>query len=59
MKDKVNSIKQHNSGVDRQGNMVHMVVQNNKSEFEKYVDKNTNMGEDDYDFASISQGIRS
>ena len=28
------------------------------SDFEEFVDKNANMGEDDYDFASVGQGIR-
>ena len=36
-----------------------MAVRNNKSDFEKYVDENADVGEDDYDFASIGQGIKS
>ena len=36
-----------------------MAVRNNKSDFEKYVDENADVGEDDYDFAFIGQGIRS
>ena len=36
-----------------------MGVPNNKSDFEEYVDENADVGEDDYDFASVSQGIRS
>ena len=59
MKDEVNSIKQQNSGVDRRGNTIHMVVQNVRSDFEEFVDENAHAGEDDYDFASAGQGIRS
>jgi len=36
-----------------------MAVRNVRSDFEEFVDENTNTGEDDYDFASVSQGIRS
>jgi hypothetical protein len=36
-----------------------MAVRNVKSDFEEFVDKNTDAGEDDYDFASAGQGIRS
>jgi len=50
----LNSIKQHDSGVDRRGNTVHMAVHNVKSDFEE----NTDASEDDYDFASAGQGIR-
>jgi hypothetical protein len=35
-----------------------MAVQNVRSDFEEFVDENTDAGEDDYDFASASQGIR-
>ena len=35
-----------------------MAVQNTKYDFEEFVDENTNVSEDDYDFASIGQGIR-
>jgi hypothetical protein len=59
LKDEVNSIKQQNGGADRQGNTVRMAVRNNRSNFEEYVDENADMGEDDYDFASVGQGIRS
>jgi len=55
----VNSIKQHNSGVDCQGNTIRMAVWNAKSDCEELVDENLDAGEDDYDFASPSQGIRS
>ena len=58
LKYEVNSINQHNSGADRRGNTVRMVVRNNKSDFEEYVDENADVDEDDYDFASIGQGIR-
>jgi hypothetical protein len=40
LKDEVNSIKQQNSGADRRGNTVCMAVQNVKSDFEEFVDKN-------------------
>jgi hypothetical protein len=59
LKDEVNSIKQQNSGADRHGNTVHMAVQNVRSDFEEFVDENADAGEDDYDFASAGQGIRS
>jgi hypothetical protein len=36
-----------------------MAVRNFKSDFEEFVDKNTNADEYDYDFASAGQGIRS
>jgi len=29
------------------------------SDFEEFIDKNTDAGEDDYDFTSVGQGIRS
>jgi hypothetical protein len=59
LKDEVNSIKQHNSGADRRGNTVHMAVRNVRSDFEEFVDENADAGEDDYDFATAGQGIRS
>jgi seryl-tRNA synthetase len=52
LKDEVNSIKQQNSGADRRGNTVRMAVQNVRSDFEEFVDENTDAGKDDYDFAS-------
>jgi hypothetical protein len=36
-----------------------MVVQNVRSEFKEFVVENTESGEDDYDFATVGQGIRS
>ena len=45
--------------ITRFGYDVHTVVYNNKPDFEEYVDENTDVGEDDYDFASVGQGIRS
>jgi hypothetical protein len=36
-----------------------MAVRNVISDFEEFVDKNADTGEDDYDFASAGQGIRS
>jgi len=36
-----------------------MAVRNVRSDFEEFVDENTDVGEDDYDFASAAQGIRS
>ena len=59
LKDEVNSIKQQNSGADRQGNTVCMAVRNVRSDFKEFVDKNADAGEDDYDFASTGQGIKS
>jgi uncharacterized protein (UPF0335 family) len=59
LKDEVNSIKQQNSGADRRGNTVRVAVRNVKSDFEEFVDENADAGEDDYDFASAGQGIRS
>jgi hypothetical protein len=55
----VNSIKQQNSGANRQGNTICMAVQNVRSDFEEFVDDNADAGEDDYDFASAGQRIRS
>jgi len=55
----VNLIKQQNSGADRQGNSVCMVVQNVRSNFKEFVDENADVGEDDYDFAFAGQGIMS
>jgi len=54
----VNSIKQQNSGVDRRVNTVRMAVQNVRSDFEEFVDENTDASADDYDCASAGQGIR-
>ena len=59
LKDEVNSIEQQNSGADRRGKTVRMAVRNVKSDFEEFVDENAHAGEDDYDFASVGQGIRS
>jgi hypothetical protein len=59
LKDEVNSIKQKNSGADRQGNTVRMAVRNVRSDFEEFVDENADAGEDDYDFASTGKEIRS
>jgi hypothetical protein len=36
-----------------------MAVRNVISDFEEFVDENAYAGEDDYDFASAGQGIRS
>jgi len=36
-----------------------MAVRNVRSDFEEFVDENADAGEDDYDFASAGQGIRS
>jgi hypothetical protein len=52
-------IKQQNSGAHRRRNTVCMAVRNVRSDFEEFVDENTDMDEDDYDFASAGQGIRS
>jgi len=59
LKDDVNSIKQQKSGADRRGNTVRMTVRNVISDFKEFVDENANVGENDYDFASAGQGIRS
>jgi hypothetical protein len=59
LKDEVNSIKQQNSWADRQANMVRMAIRNVRSDFEEFVDENADAREDDNDFASASQGIRS
>jgi len=37
--------------------MVRMAVRNVRSDFEEFVDENTDAGVDDYDFASAGQGI--
>ena len=36
-----------------------MIVRNVRSDFEEFVDENTDEGEDDYDFVSTGQGIKS
>jgi len=59
LKDEVNSIKQQNSGADRRVNTVRMALRNVRSDFEEFVDENVDAREDDYDIASIGQGIRS
>jgi hypothetical protein len=59
LKDEVNSINQQNSGADRRRNTVRMAVRNVRSDFEEFVDENVDAGEDDYDFVSAGQGIRS
>jgi hypothetical protein len=59
LKDEVNSINQQNSGADRRRNTVRMAVRNVRSDFEEFVDENIDAGEDDYDFVSAGQGIRS
>ena len=59
MKGEVNLIKKHNSGSDCQGNTVRMAVRNVRSDFEEFVDENADAGENDYDFASAGQGIKS
>jgi hypothetical protein len=59
LKDEVNSIKQQNRGADRRGNTVRMAVRNVRFDFEEFVGENADAGEDDYDFASAGQGIRS
>jgi seryl-tRNA synthetase len=59
LKDDVNSIKQQKSGADHRGNTVRMTVRNVISDFKEFVDENANVGENDYDFASTGQGIRS
>jgi hypothetical protein len=53
LKDEVNSIKQQNNGVDHWGNTVYKVVRNVRSDFEKFVDENTDAGEDDYDLGYV------
>ena len=59
LKDDMNSIKQQHRGADRRGNTVRTAVRNNNSYFEEYVDENAGVDEDDYDFASVGQGMRS
>jgi hypothetical protein len=39
--------------------MVRIAVRNVRSDFEEFVNENTDAGEDDYDFASAGQGIMS
>jgi hypothetical protein len=53
----VNSIRQLNSGADRRGNTFRRAVLNVRYDFEEFVDENED--EDDYDFASSGQGIKS
>jgi hypothetical protein len=59
LKDEVNLIKQENSGADRQANTVCMAIRDVRSDFEEFVNENADVGEDDYDFASAGQEIRS
>ena len=39
--------------------MVCIAVRNVRFDFEEFVDENTDAGDDDYDFASVGQGIKS
>jgi len=59
LKDEVNSIKQQNSGADHLRNPICIAVRNVRSNFEEFVDENTDAGDDDYDFAYVGQGIKS
>ncbi|KAL3592236.1 hypothetical protein D5086_010876 [Populus alba] len=54
-----NSIKQHNSGADRRGNTVRMADGMSDLILKSLLMKTQMAGEDDYDFSSASQGIRS
>jgi hypothetical protein len=54
LKDEVNSIKQQTTKL-----MVRRALWNIRSNFEKFVDKNTDVGEYDYYFASATQGMSS
>jgi predicted AAA+ superfamily ATPase len=59
LKDEVNSIKQQSSGAYRRGNTVRRAVWNVRSDFEEVIKENAYSSEDDNDFTSIGQGIRS
>jgi seryl-tRNA synthetase len=59
LKDEVNSIKQQNNRADCQGNTVWRAIWNIISDFKEFIDENIDVGEDDNEFVSVSQGIRS
>ena len=54
----MNLIKQQNSGADRRGNTIRRAVRNVRSDFKEFVDENPNTCENNYYFASVSQGMR-
>lgn len=56
LKDEMDSVKQYNSGVDHRRSNFKRVVQNDRTDFDEFVDDNTNMGDDDYKFSSMGQG---
>ena len=47
--DDLKSIRKQNSGADCRGNPVHKAVPNTRSDFDVFVDENTDVGEMDYD----------
>jgi len=59
LKDEVNSIRQLNSEADRRGYTFRRAVRNVRYDFEEFVDENEDKDEDDCDFASSGQGIKS
>ena len=56
LKDEMDSMKHYNSGVDHQRSNFKRVVQNDKTDFNEFVDDNTNVGDDDHKFSSMGQG---
>jgi len=58
LKNDMDSMKQQNNGADHRRSNVRRAVQNDRTDFYKFVDDNANMGGDDYEFASMGQGNR-
>jgi len=59
LKDEVNLIKQQNNGANCQWNTVWRAIWNIICNFEEFINENIDVGEDDNEFAFVSQGIRS
>ena len=52
----MDSMKQQISGVNLRENTVQKAMQNVNTNVDEFIDDNANMGDDEYDFASIGQG---
>lgn len=52
----MDSMKQQISGVNLRGNTVQKAMQNVNTNVDEFIDDNANMGDDEYEFASVGQG---
>jgi len=52
----MDSMKQYNNGVEHQRSNFKRVVQNDRTDFDEFVNDNTNVGDDDHKFSSMGQG---